>query len=71
MKKRTITLNNSQAKVDKESVEEALGVVSTDLNSILLLADRFQPQKGKPLYTNIDQISRAAIKITDAIMLVE
>jgi len=41
-------------RMTKESVEEALGVVSTDLNSILLLADRFQPQKGQPLYTNND-----------------
>jgi hypothetical protein len=34
-------MEEGETKVDEESVEEALGVVSTDLNSILLLADRF------------------------------
>ena len=53
--------------IDKESVEEALGTVSTDINSILLLADRFQPQKGKPLYTDVDQMLRATVKITTEI----
>lgn len=58
-------------KMDKENVEEAIKAESTDMNSILLLADRFQSQQGKALYTNTEQMLRATTKIVSNIILVD
>lgn len=58
-------------KMSKENVEEAIKAESTDMNSILLLADRFQSQKGKALYTNTEQMLRATTKIVSNIILVD
>jgi len=68
----TVELDSKSIKIDKEDVEKALRETDLDVNSILLLANRFATnQQGKPYYFNKEQMQRATKKIITAIDLIE
>ena len=53
--RRSVFLDNKKIRIDKDSVEFALAEQSTDVNSILLLADMFVTKHyGKPYYYDQD-----------------
>ena len=67
-----VILDNKKIKVDKEDVDKALSETTLDVNSILLLADRFVTNhQGKPLYYNKEQMQMATKKILNYILLIE
>lgn len=68
----TVELDGSNIKIDKADVDQALKETTLDVNSILLLADRFVTKhQNKPYYFNKEQMQRATKKIINYIMLIE
>ena len=74
-----VVLDNSKIKIDKADVDQALKEASLDVNSILLLADRFvtihKPITGAANNTdykkNKNQMQYATKKILNYILLIE
>ena len=67
-----VYLDNDKIKIDKEDVDRALSDPLEDVNSILLLADRFVTnQTGKPYYFNKEQMQKATKKILNYIKWLE
>ena len=65
-----ITLDNSKINVDDELIEKLLKEESTDINSILLLADSLRQLYGKKSAKH-DFIREAVKKITESIIQID